>query len=132
VGRYLSIIVGCGWMGEESSVMTDGCGSLSVGLGWVVIWRRCGRRGGSGERREVMSGVRLKECCIRVREHDALVNADNMVIVLDKMVNSVQVGKSRFASNLISGSDLIVLLLVIVLVVYYYHGIARRNISYKH
>jgi hypothetical protein len=73
VGRYLSIMVGCGWMGEESSVMTDGCGSLSVGLGGVVIWRH-----GSGERREVMSGVRLKECCIRIREHDALVNADNM------------------------------------------------------
>jgi hypothetical protein len=73
VGRYLSMIVGCGWMGEESSVMTDGCGSLSVGLGGVVIWRH-----GSGERREVMSGVRLKECCIRIREHDALVNADNM------------------------------------------------------
>jgi hypothetical protein len=100
------MMVGWGWMGEESSVITDGCGSLSVGLGGVVIWRRCGRRGGSGERREAMSGVRLKECCIRVREHDALVNADNMVIVLDKMVNS-QVGKSRFASNLISGSDLL-------------------------
>jgi hypothetical protein len=84
------MMVGCGWMGEESSVMTDGCGSLLVGLGGVVIWRH-----GNGERREVMSGVRPKERCIRVREHDALVNADNMVIVLDKMVSSVQVGKSR-------------------------------------
>jgi hypothetical protein len=55
------MMVGCGWMGEESSVMTDGCGSLSVGLGGVVIWRRSGSLGGRGERREVISGVRVKE-----------------------------------------------------------------------
>jgi len=65
-----------GWMGEASSVITDGCGS--VGLGGVVIWRRCGTRGGSGERREVISEVRLKECCIRAREHDALANEDSI------------------------------------------------------
>jgi len=64
-------------MGEASSVMTDGCGS--VGLGGVVIWRRCGRREGSGERREVISGVRLNECCIRAREHDALANEESIV-----------------------------------------------------
>jgi hypothetical protein len=67
------MMVGWGWMGEASSVITDGCGSLLVGLGGVVIWRH-----GSGERREVMSGVRLKECCIRVREHDALANVDSI------------------------------------------------------
>jgi hypothetical protein len=66
-------MVGWGWIGEASSVITDGCGSLSVGLGGVVIWRH-----GSGERREVMSGVRLKERCIRVREHDALANEDSI------------------------------------------------------
>jgi hypothetical protein len=48
VGRYLSMMVGRGWMGEESSVMTDGCGSLSVGLGGVVIWRKGACRVGNG------------------------------------------------------------------------------------
>lgn len=63
-------------MGEASSVMTDGCGS--VGLGGVVSWQKgvCVVR--KGWRREETRGARLKVECIRVREHDALVNADNM------------------------------------------------------
>ena len=65
-----------GWMGEASSVTTDGCGS--VGLGGVVIWRKgvCWVR--KCWRREETRGARLKVVCIRVREHDALANADNM------------------------------------------------------
>jgi hypothetical protein len=72
------MMVGCGWMGEESSVMTDGCGSLSAGLGGVVIWRMDVCRVGKGWRREETSDGGRKAECIRVREHDALVNADNM------------------------------------------------------
>lgn len=45
------------------------------------------------------------------------------VVVLDKMVRGVQVGKSRFASNLISGSDLSISWQVMA-----YHDIYRINI----
>jgi len=47
-----------GWMGEESSVITDGCGS--VGLGGVVIWRMDVCRVGKGWRREGMRDAERK------------------------------------------------------------------------
>lgn len=80
-----------GWMGEASSVITDGCGS--VGLGGVVIWRKgvCVVR--KGWRREETRDARLKVECMRVREHDALVNADNMGYRARK------IGKSRCSSE---------------------------------